>query len=107
VKAIQTRANREKERRCRLGRGRESDERWRSDAGRKAGGRAAARNLARGWFRVAGFPCFRGVVFWQDFAPWRTKQNGVSARAAAPRSSAEVASVQGLPPRAAQILLEA
>jgi hypothetical protein len=34
-------------------------------------------------------------------------QNGVTARAAAPRSSAEVASAQGLPARAARILLEA
>src|ERR1700730_7280901 len=49
-------------------------------------------STARGWFRLPGFPAFCGVVFWQDFVQWRTKQNGVNARAAAPRSSAKVAS---------------
>jgi hypothetical protein len=29
-------------------------------------------STARGWLRVPGFPWFRGVVFWQDFAQWRT-----------------------------------
>ena len=64
-------------------------------------------STARGWFRLPGFPCFRGVIFWQDFVQWRTSQNGLKERAAAPHSSAEVASAHGLPARAARILLEA
>ncbi len=63
-------------------------------------------STARGWFRLPGFPCFRGVIFWQDFATWRTCQNGFKARAAVPRSSAEVAGAHGLPARAARILLD-
>ena len=66
-------------------------------------------STARGWFRVPGFPCFRGVIFWQDFAAWRTGQNGSETRAAAPapRNGSEVANAHGLPARAARILLEA
>jgi hypothetical protein len=63
-------------------------------------------STARGWFRLPGFPCFRGVVFWQDFAAWRTGQNGVKAATANSRSSAEVASAHHLPARAARILLD-
>jgi hypothetical protein len=25
-------------------------------------------SIARAWFHLPGFPVFRGVVFWQDFA---------------------------------------
>ena len=64
-------------------------------------------STARDWFHLPGFPAFRGVVFWQDFVQWRTKQNGSEARAAAPRSNGEVASPLHLPARAARILLEA
>ena len=27
-------------------------------------------STAREWFRLPGFPVFRGVIFWQDFARW-------------------------------------
>ena len=64
-------------------------------------------STARDWFHLPGFPAFRGVVFWQDFVQWRTKQNGHEARAAAPRSNGEAASALHLPARAARILLEA
>ena len=64
-------------------------------------------STARDWFHLPGFPAFRGVVFWQDFVQWRTKQNGSEARAVAPRSNSEVASALHLPARAARILLEA
>ncbi len=63
-------------------------------------------STARGWFRVPGFPCFRGVVFWQDFAQWRTGQNAVKNSAPAKCSSDGVATAT-LPARAARILLEA
>ena len=33
-------------------------------------------SAARSWFRMPGFPVFRGVVFWQDFVQWRNAQNG-------------------------------
>jgi hypothetical protein len=66
-------------------------------------------STARGWFRLPGFPCFRGVIFWQDFAAWRTGQNGVKPQAAAPapRNVSEIVGTHGLPARAARILLEA
>ena len=28
-------------------------------------------STARCWFHLAGFPAFRGVIFWQDFVEWR------------------------------------
>lgn len=64
-------------------------------------------STARSWFRLPGFPAFRGVIFWQDFAQWRTKQHGCSARAETPRPASAVVVASGLPPRAARILLEA
>ena len=63
-------------------------------------------STARGWFRVPGFPCFRGVVFWQDFAAWRTGQNGLR-KPCVVRGSGDTAAAAKLPARAAQILLEA
>ena len=29
------------------------------------------------WFRVPGFPVFRGFVFWQDFVQWRNAKTGL------------------------------
>lgn len=58
-------------------------------------------STARGWFRLPGFPAFCGVVFWQDFAQWRTKQSAVAARVEIPRPVRE--DVSGLPARAARI----
>src|ERR1035441_3063919 len=42
-------------------------------------------SAAREWFRLPGFPVFRGIVFWQDFADWRRAQahlNGDSVESA-------------------------
>jgi hypothetical protein len=66
-------------------------------------------STARSWFHLPGFPAFRGVIFWQDFALWRTSQHGCQPRSEnlAQRSGADTASAVGLPPRAARILLEA
>ncbi len=64
-------------------------------------------STAREWFRVPGFPVFRGVVFWQDFAQWRIdRHNGhqPSGKTAAPMA----ANILGkLPPRAEKILHDA
>ena len=35
-------------------------------------------SMAREWFHLPGFPVFRGVIFWQDFARWRMEQNGLA-----------------------------
>ena len=64
-------------------------------------------STARSWFRLPGFPAFRGVIFWQDFAQWRTKQHECAARTEVFRPANEVAGASGLPARAARILLEA
>ena len=64
-------------------------------------------STARNWFHLPGFPAFRGVIFWQDFAQWRTKQNEFTARAEVPRPASGLAGASGLPARAARILLEA
>jgi hypothetical protein len=63
-------------------------------------------STARGWFRLPGFPCFRGVVFWQDFVQWRTSQNGFKNRSL-PEEDGHTPVASNLPPRAAKILLEA
>jgi len=71
-------------------------------------------STAREWFQLSGFPRVQGVVFWQDFVQWRNAQNGGknpfknSPNQIAPTHSAEIKrpSTSGLPPRAAQILLE-
>ncbi len=65
------------------------------------------------WFRVPGFPVFRGFVFWQDFSEWRRAQAGLdsgrpeSRETVRPRVTSERRmSLEGLPPRAVRILLE-
>lgn len=63
-------------------------------------------STARNWFRVSGVPYFREVVFWQNFAQWRTGQNVVKNSAPAKCSSDSVGTAS-LPARAARILLEA
>ena len=65
-------------------------------------------STARDWFHLAGFPAFRGVVFWQDFVQWRVGQNGFANRPEnlSYRNGDTAAAVSTLPPRAAQILLE-
>ncbi|HTV40016.1 MAG TPA: hypothetical protein VMF08_05550 [Candidatus Sulfotelmatobacter sp.] len=72
-------------------------------------------SVAREWFNTKGFPRVQGVVFWQDFVQWRNQQNG--GRPVAQNLSQTLPtnlvsefkrpSSTGLPPRAAQILLEA
>jgi len=63
-------------------------------------------STARGWFHLAGFPAFRGVVFWQDFVQWRTGRNHFKepGEQIAPNDDN---AVSNLPPRAEQILREA
>jgi hypothetical protein len=63
-------------------------------------------SVARSWFRLPGFPAFRGVVFWQDFVRWRTRKKAgrKTLRAA---NSGVAGAPSNLPARAAQILLEA
>ena len=63
-------------------------------------------SMARGWFHLPGFPSFRGVVFWQDFVRWRTSQNGFKNSSDSKRNGKTVDALN-LPPRAAQILLDA
>ena len=70
-------------------------------------------STAREWFRVPGFPVFRGVVFWQDFERWRVIQMGLSdldnrpSRSASDaRSSSGARSAADLPPQAARIVAE-
>jgi hypothetical protein len=64
-------------------------------------------STALAWFRSPGFPAFRGVVFWQDFAQWRTGQNGLKHARPKRSEAATTIAASRLPPRAAQILLEA
>ena len=71
-------------------------------------------SIAREWFQMKGFPRLEGVVFWQDFVEWRNNRYGgetlsktasnhlASTKAFEPKRSSN----SGLPPRAAQILLE-
>jgi hypothetical protein len=65
------------------------------------------------WFRAPGFPVFRGVVFWQDFAEWRRGQAGLplgrvelTGTRVAEISAERRMRLEGLPPRAVKILLE-
>ena len=70
-------------------------------------------STARDWFRLPGFPVFRGVVFWQDFERWRAAQTGVSdlddrpsRNAAAARNAGRSKPATDLPPQAARIVAE-
>ena len=71
-------------------------------------------SVAREWFQMQGFPRFEGVVFWQDFVDWRNGRNGQKTLFKNPLQQAESTvgletkrpSASGLPPRAAQILIE-
>ena len=64
-------------------------------------------STARSWFHLAGFPAFRGVIFWQDFVQWRTGHNGFKNPAIPQHNGGTAAALSALPPRAAQILLDA
>ena len=73
-----------------------------------------AYSTARDWFRVPGFPVFRGVVFWQDFVQWRNAQNGLislnhrQVQQTTEGLGQQVCSLrEKLSPRAEQLLAEA
>jgi len=61
---------------------------------------------ARSWFNLAGFPVFHGVIFWKDFDKWRAHQYGIENTPVL-RSNADTVIGSTLPPRAAQILIDA
>ena len=65
-------------------------------------------STARSWFRLPGFPAFRGVTFWQDFVQWRTSQNKFIGQPEnlAPSNGVQNFAHSSLPPRAAKILQE-
>ena len=69
-------------------------------------------SAAREWFRLPGFPVFRGVVFWQDFEQWRATQTGLSGSEREPvpshdtRRCAVTKTQSRLPPQAARIVAE-
>ena len=69
-------------------------------------------SIARQWFRLPGFPAFRGFVFWSDFTDWRRKQIAsgalvVPATAKALSSPVNTSLVPKLPAKAARLLSEA
>jgi hypothetical protein len=61
-------------------------------------------STAREWFHLPDFPVFRGVVFWQDFAQWRTGRNNLKEQGENNLQSKDDKAVSNLPPRAEQIL---
>jgi hypothetical protein len=66
-------------------------------------------STARSWFRLADFPVFHGVIFWQDFVRWRTDHNGLNTPSCPQRKddTSDTSATSHLPPRAAQILFDA
>ena len=65
-------------------------------------------STARDWFRLPGFPVFRGVVFWQDFTEWRRQQHGlVGMGSEPPAKKTQPATPASLPAQAQKILLAA
>lgn len=72
-----------------------------------------AYSTAREWFNLTGFPRVQGVVFWADFVEWRKTQNKGRTPLNNSPSSASTCLIDAkhpapqLPPRAAQILLDA
>jgi hypothetical protein len=69
-------------------------------------------SIARQWFRLPGFPAFRGFVFWSDFTEWRKgkfRSDGQPVLSSAPVPSSPIGNppLVGRPERAARILREA
>ena len=64
-------------------------------------------SIARGWFRLPGIPTFRSVVFWQDFAQWRTDRNQGRLPTEDHAVPGAEKMVSNLPPRAEQLLRQA
>jgi hypothetical protein len=63
-------------------------------------------STARSWFHLAGFPVFHGVVFWEDFTHWRTRQTGLDGDPPAASERAGTSAASDLPLRAARILFD-
>jgi hypothetical protein len=61
-------------------------------------------STAREWYHLPGFPVFRGVVFWQDFAQWRRGRNNCRQPAEKINQLSDEKVLSSLPPRAQQIL---
>jgi hypothetical protein len=71
-----------------------------------------AYSTAREWFHLPGFPRIEGFVFWRDFVEWRKNQNAGRTSENSPTSTPTGLAISKppttqLPPRAAQILLDA
>lgn len=64
-------------------------------------------STARSWFHLPGFPVFCGVIFWQDFVHWRADHNGFKNPTQPQHNDNTTTAIPNLPPRAAQILLDA
>ena len=64
-------------------------------------------STAREWFRLPGFPVFRGVIFWWDFVKWRTDQNEFHSEKFPHRNGDTATTPSSLPARAAKILQQA
>jgi hypothetical protein len=62
---------------------------------------------AREWFRLPGFPIFRGVVFWQDFTQWRMAQHEIKPSKPDCSTIAKIVMGNSLPPRSQKIPLSA
>jgi hypothetical protein len=62
-------------------------------------------STARSWFRLGGFPVFRGVIFWQDFVEWRTNKRGLANQTEKLPQNNGVKTPTVFPPRAAQPLI--
>jgi hypothetical protein len=61
-------------------------------------------STARSWFRLPGFPVFRGVVFWEDFVRWRSTHVTSSEPSNTRKTMGNSFAAASLPPRAANIL---
>lgn len=64
-------------------------------------------STARTWFHLPGFPAIHGLIFWCDFVQWRALQYGVARPSLPQDDPAPATAAASLPPRAAQILLDA
>lgn len=62
-------------------------------------------STAREWFRLPGFPVFRGVVFWPDFTQWRMQQNGLAPVKDERPATVKIVADNNLPARAQKLLL--
>jgi hypothetical protein len=61
-------------------------------------------STAREWFHLPGIPVFHGIVFWQDFAQWRTGRTNTKGQGEKVIQLNGEKSVSDLPAKAQQIL---